>query len=117
LACTSSPSMPMFLRFGLLMESLGSCIFLSQLLRCLTKISSVFFLSALDYSSLFMFFSFVVCVGVQWVGAVLDYVPRGWMGKSQVVRDAHLFVLQIHRSSFRTSWWVEMAQCREVSTG
>jgi hypothetical protein len=44
LACTSSPSsMPMSLRFGLLMELLTSYIFLSQLLSCLTKISSVFF--------------------------------------------------------------------------
>jgi hypothetical protein len=44
LACTSSPSsMPMILRIGLLMELLSSCIFLSQLLSCLTKISSVYF--------------------------------------------------------------------------
>jgi hypothetical protein len=42
LACTSSPSMPMILKFGLLMELLNSCIFLSQLLCCLTKISFVF---------------------------------------------------------------------------
>jgi hypothetical protein len=42
LVCTSSPSsMPMILRFGL-KESLSSYIFLSQLLSCLTKISSVF---------------------------------------------------------------------------
>jgi hypothetical protein len=34
--------MPMILRFGLLKESLSSCICLSQLLSCLTKISSVF---------------------------------------------------------------------------
>jgi hypothetical protein len=43
LACTSSPSsMPKILRFGLFMELLNSCIILSQLLSCLTKISSVF---------------------------------------------------------------------------
>jgi hypothetical protein len=43
LACTSSPSsVPMIVRFGLLMESLNSCIFLSQLLSCLTNIPSVF---------------------------------------------------------------------------
>jgi hypothetical protein len=36
--------MPMILRFGLLMELASSCIFLSQLLSCLTKISSVFLL-------------------------------------------------------------------------
>jgi hypothetical protein len=44
LVCTSSPSMPMNLRFGLWMELLSSCIFLSQLLSCLTRISSVFYL-------------------------------------------------------------------------
>jgi hypothetical protein len=50
LACSSSPSsMTMILRLGLLMESLSSYIFLSQLLSCLTKISSVFFLSFLLY--------------------------------------------------------------------
>jgi hypothetical protein len=43
LACTSSPSMPMILRFGILRELLSSCIFLSQLFSCLTKISSTFF--------------------------------------------------------------------------
>jgi hypothetical protein len=43
LVCTSSPSsMSMILRFGLLIESLSSCIFLSQILSCLTNISSVF---------------------------------------------------------------------------
>jgi hypothetical protein len=35
--------MPMFLRFGLLMESLSSCIFLSQLLSFLLRLL-VFFL-------------------------------------------------------------------------
>jgi hypothetical protein len=39
----SCPSMPMILRFVLLMELLSCCIFLSQLLSCLTKISSAFF--------------------------------------------------------------------------
>jgi hypothetical protein len=43
LVCTSSPcSIPMILRFGLLMDLLSSCIFLSQLLNCLSKISFVF---------------------------------------------------------------------------
>jgi hypothetical protein len=42
LACISSPSsMPMILRFGLLIESPSSCIFLSQLLSSWTK-NSVF---------------------------------------------------------------------------
>jgi hypothetical protein len=46
LACTSSlSSKSLILSFGLLMESLSSCIFLSQLLSCLTKISSIFFFS------------------------------------------------------------------------
>jgi hypothetical protein len=40
---SSSSSMPMILRFGLLMESLSSCIFLSQLLHCLIKIFFCFF--------------------------------------------------------------------------
>jgi hypothetical protein len=35
--------MSMNLRFGFLMELLSSCIFLSQLLSCLTNSSSVFF--------------------------------------------------------------------------
>jgi hypothetical protein len=44
LACTIYPSsITMILRFGLLIELMSSCIFLSQLLSCLTKISSVFF--------------------------------------------------------------------------
>jgi hypothetical protein len=41
-ACTSSPSMPMVLRFGLLMESVSSCVFFSQVLSYLTSSSSVF---------------------------------------------------------------------------
>jgi hypothetical protein len=46
LGCISSPSSkPMTLRFGLLMESLSSCIFFSQLLSCFTKSSSGFFLN------------------------------------------------------------------------
>jgi hypothetical protein len=43
LVCTSSPSsVPVILMFSVLMESLSSCICLSLLLRCLTKISFVF---------------------------------------------------------------------------
>jgi hypothetical protein len=42
-ACTSTPyPMPMILRFGLLMESVSSCIFLFQVLSCLTNSSSLF---------------------------------------------------------------------------
>jgi hypothetical protein len=53
LACTYSPSsIPMILRFSLLMESVSSCILLSQLLSYLTKISCVFSLiSILSLSS------------------------------------------------------------------
>jgi hypothetical protein len=53
LPCTSSPSsMSMILRFGLLMEFLGSCVFPSELLSCLIKSSSVFSLiSVLSLSS------------------------------------------------------------------
>jgi hypothetical protein len=43
LACTTSPSsVPMILRFVLLMEWVSSWLFLSQLLNCLTKISLIF---------------------------------------------------------------------------
>jgi hypothetical protein len=42
-----------------------------------------------------MFFSFVeggsVCPG-----AVLVFVPRGWVGKSHMVCYVHLFILPIH---------------------
>jgi hypothetical protein len=42
-ALTFSPSsMPMVLRFGLLMESVSSCMFLSKVFSCLTNSSSVF---------------------------------------------------------------------------
>jgi hypothetical protein len=34
--------LPMILRFGLLMESVSSCIFLSQVLSCLTNSSLLF---------------------------------------------------------------------------
>jgi hypothetical protein len=43
LACTSSPPMmPMICRFGLLMESQSSCIYLSQLFSLISKYSTVF---------------------------------------------------------------------------
>jgi hypothetical protein len=41
----------MILRFGLLMESVSSCIFLSQVLSCLTNYSSVFPLIFISSSS------------------------------------------------------------------
>jgi hypothetical protein len=50
LSCTSSSSsMSVILRFGLLMESLNYWTFLSQLLSCLTKISLFFSLISILY--------------------------------------------------------------------
>jgi hypothetical protein len=46
--------------------------------------------------------------------ALLDYVPEGWVGESHMISIAHLFVLQIHASSFGTGQWGEMAQNREA---
>jgi hypothetical protein len=58
-------------------------------------------LLVLDYSSMFMFFSFAGGVGYGSVcpGAALDYFPQG-MGRR--VHDAHLFFLQFHASSLMT---------------
>jgi hypothetical protein len=41
----------------------------------------------------------------------------GWVGESHVLCDAHLFVLQIHTSSFEINWQREMAMHREVFHG
>jgi hypothetical protein len=41
-------------------------------------------------------------------GAVLEYFPGGWVRELHVVHNAHLFILQFHTSSFRTSWWGDM---------
>jgi hypothetical protein len=49
-----------------------------------------------------MLFSFVGVDSI-YPGAVLDYVPRGWVGESCMVRVDHLFVLQVYASSFGTS--------------
>jgi hypothetical protein len=43
--------------------------------------------------------------------AVLDYVPRGWVGVSYVVCVAHLLCLQIYAGSFEIGWEGEMACC------
>jgi hypothetical protein len=49
-------------------------------------------LLVLDYSLLFMFFSFARGgQGLVYIGAALDYFPRGWAGESCVECDAHLF--------------------------
>jgi hypothetical protein len=72
LVCTSSPpSMLMIHRFGLLMKSLSSCIFLSQLLSWLSKISSVYSLSSFYFCILrFCLLVFLVC----WSGLPLCFL-------------------------------------------
>jgi hypothetical protein len=60
-----------------------------------------------------MLFSFLE-VGFILPRASLDYVPREWVEESLVVCDDHLFILQIHRSSFETSWQEEMVLHREA---
>jgi hypothetical protein len=46
-----------------------------------------------------MLFSFVGAGDSICPGVALYYVPRGWVGESPLVRDAHLFVLQVYESS------------------
>jgi hypothetical protein len=69
-------------------------------------------MSVLNYSFLFMLFSFVGGGGSVCPGAGLGYVPGRWVGESLVVCDAHLFILQVHARSFETGWWGEMVQLR-----
>jgi hypothetical protein len=70
LTCTSSPSsIPMILWFGLLRESLSSYIFLSQLLSCLTKSSSVFSLISV-LSSSFEILSSTCYSLLEWISTV-----------------------------------------------
>jgi hypothetical protein len=54
-----------------------------------------------------MLFSFVQGMGSICPGAALDYIPRGWVGESCVVRVAHLSGLQVCAGSFETSWYGE----------
>jgi hypothetical protein len=72
----------------------------------------------LDYSLLSILFGFVVGGGVGRVcpGAALDYVLGDGVcvGESQVVYNAHLFVLQVYSSSFGASQWGKMAQLLSV---
>jgi hypothetical protein len=58
-----------------------------------------------------MLFSFVCA------GTLLDYVPWGWVRELHMVHDAQVFILQIHASSFESSWWGEMVKCREAFHG
>jgi hypothetical protein len=39
---------------------------------------------------------------------MLDYFPAGWVGKSRMVCDTHLFVLQFHTNSFGADWQGEV---------
>jgi hypothetical protein len=48
---------------------------------------------------------------------VLDYVPGGWAGESHVVHDVHLFILQVHASSFGADRLGEMAPFFSVRHG
>jgi hypothetical protein len=56
----------------------------------------------LDYSFLFMLFGFVGGGNSIGPGAVLYYVPMGWLGESRIVHVAHLFILWFYASSFGT---------------
>jgi hypothetical protein len=48
-----------------------------------------------------MLFSFVGLEGSSVCPRFMqDYVPRWWIGESRVVRDAYMFILEIHTSSF-----------------
>jgi hypothetical protein len=74
----------------------------------LVQCSSPHPLSVVDYNSLCMFLSFVVCVGSSICpGAALEYVPTGWMGESCVVCSTHLLGLQTYIGSFEICWWGE----------
>jgi hypothetical protein len=63
-------------------------------------------MSVLEYSLLFCFS--VLLGGFSLPRGALDYIPGEWVGDSNVVCAAHLFILQIHARSFETSWWGEM---------
>jgi hypothetical protein len=72
-------------------------------------------LLVLGYSLLFTF------IGGEWfslpkccAGLCSQGVSKG---VALVVHDTHLFVLQLHPSSFETGWWGEMALCREAFHG
>jgi hypothetical protein len=70
LDCTSS-SMLMILRFGLLMESVSSCIFCSQLLCCVTKHSSAFSSISIYHQALLFCLPLVL---VCWSGLLLCFL-------------------------------------------
>jgi hypothetical protein len=64
----------MILRYGLLMESVSSCRVLSQLLSCLTNISSIFFFNFLFYLQVLRFC--IPLVLVYWSGLPLVLCNR-----------------------------------------
>jgi hypothetical protein len=99
LACTSYlSSMPMILKFELLMESLSSCIFLSHLLSCLTKISSVF-ITILSLSSEIL--SATCSSMLEWLSSMFFYLTKGifisWISVS-------FFFLRFSISLFNSSF-------------
>jgi hypothetical protein len=42
---------------------------------------------------------------------------RGWIGEPRMVHDAHLYLLQFHAGSFRTSSWGRKALLFSVHLG
>jgi hypothetical protein len=64
----------------------------------------------LDYSPLFMTFSFAGVGGSVHPGVALDYFPGvwGWVGELHMVNNAHLYLLQFHTGRFGASCWGEM---------
>jgi hypothetical protein len=66
---------------------------------------------------LFSVYAFQFCSLGDWLcpGAALDYVPRvGELEELHMVCDAHLFILQIHTSSFELASgenWCRFSQC------
>jgi hypothetical protein len=76
LASIFSSSIPTILRFSVLMESLSSGIFLSQLLSCLTKSSSVFF-SLISILSLSLCFYLPLVSSSQVVSHCIFHLTKG----------------------------------------
>jgi hypothetical protein len=70
---------------------------------------------------MFILFSFFFWWGAEGVSVcprtALDYVPRGWVRELHLVSDAHLFILQIHASSFEADQGGEMALLFSVWRG
>jgi hypothetical protein len=94
--------MPMILRFDLLMELLSSCIFLSQLLSCLTKSSSVFALISILSPSSEIFFPLVLFC---WSGFPLFFCLFVWLKGLFIYRISFwVFFLRFSISLFNSSF-------------